>query len=138
MDKKIKFNIEQITDDIYIKIKDQMKNLILIDVVDKMFSDDLKTNIEAFSIFQNSLKNEINLFLDCFDLILKWVIIKSSTQQNPIFIKALIEFFETILYYISEKEYKLSDNESLIIIFTLIDKFSVAKLKENLKGILEK
>ncbi len=77
-------------------------------------------------------------FFDCFDLILKWVIIKSSSQQNPIFIKALIEFFDTVLNYISEKDYKLNDNECTIIIATLIDKFSVAKLKENLKNIIEK
>lgn len=138
MDKKIKFNIDQISDDMNIKLKDQIKNYILIDVVDKMFSDDLKMNIEVLSILQNSLKSEVNLFFDCFDLILKWVIIKSSSQQNPIFIKALIEFFESVLNYISEKDYKLNDNESTIIIATLIDKFSVAKLKENLKNIIEK
>jgi len=138
MEKKLKFNIDQITEDMNIKLKDQIKNYILIDVVDKMFSDDLKMNIEVLSILQNSLKSEASLFFDCFDLILKWVIIKSSSQQNPIFIKALIEFFDTVLNYISEKDYKLNDNECTMIIATLIDKFSVAKLKENLKNIIEK
>lgn len=138
MDKKIKFNIDNLTDDMNIKLKDQVKNFILIDVVDKMFSEDLKTNIETFATLQNSLKNENSLFFDSFDMILKWLFFKSSTQQNPIFIKALIEFFECVLNYITEKEYKLSDFESMIIVATLIDKFSVAKLKENLKSIIEK
>lgn len=138
LDKKLKLNIDQLNEDTNIKIKDQIKNLISADLLEKMFSDDIKVNIEALNLMQNSLQFEFNYVFDSFDLILKWIFIKSNSQQNPAFIKKLIEFFESLHSHLIDTELKLSDIESELLIATLIDKFSIAKLKDNLKSIIEK
>ena len=145
LDKKYKFNLDNVNEDYATKLKSELKLLFIPEFIDKLFSDDLRINTEALVILYTQMKDDMDVscnppFYDYLDLILKWIGLKTNNNHNPMIIKALLEFFELLHDKLIEKEYKLNESEGSIILALLVDKLGTnnAKVKDSAKFLLEK
>ena len=143
IDKKYKFNLDTINEDFEIKLKDQLRQVLSTDILEKLFHQDLKQNIDAIQILSTILKENALLtssLYDNLDLILKWIGWKSYNNQNPLLIKLVIDFCDKLIEKIGENELNLNETEGYILVAVLVDKLSNSnsKLKEISKILLEK
>ena len=141
-DKRTKFNLETVSKDYFIKLKDQCKGLFTEDFSKKIYSDDFRKQVEAFKEMKNQIDKKINIpiYFDNLDLILKIIGIKIMNNLNPTLMKNFFELLDSLYLVLSENKYKLNETESSIIINILIDKLSLNNntLRENLFSLLNK
>ena len=83
-DKKTKFNYNEINKDYSKQLIKQCKNLFTKSFSDKIFSDDIRKQVEAFKEMNDQINKKINIpiYLDNLDLILKIVGIKIINNSN--------------------------------------------------------
>ena len=126
-DKRTKFNLETVSKDYFIKLKDQCKGLFTEDFSKKIYSDDFRKQVEAFKEMKNQIDKKINIpiYFDNLDLILKIIGIKIMNNLNPTLMKNFFELLDSLYLVLSENKYKLNETESSIIINILIDKLSL-------------
>ena len=140
LDKKFKFTIDTMTKDDINKLKEYAKMIFCEDFINKVFSTDFKKEVEAFKKMMNNLddKENINLYFDHLDILLKIIGLKLNTVLNPALIKNLFLFLDRLYIVLNENEYKLSEIESNIIICLLIDKLSLNnnQLREHLINLI--
>jgi len=124
------------------KIKELSKILFCQDFNNKIFSTDFKKEVEAFKKMENNLdeRENINLYFDNLDIILKIIGINLYNVLNPALIKNLFLFLDSLYIILNENDYKISDIESNIIICLLIDKLSLNnnQIKDHLINLINK
>ena len=140
-DKTYKFNIENCNKDTINKIKDNFnKNLFNEDFSKKIFSDDFKKIIDAIKEIKIFLEENQNLtiFFDNLDIILKILGQKIYNNQNPSLTKTFFEFLQILINSAKNFKYNFTEIESNILISLLIDKLSISNntLKETLNEII--
>ena len=140
LDKKFKFTIDTMTKDDINKIKELAKILFSEEFGNKIFDNDFKKQVEALKKMKTNLdqRENINLYLDNLDIILKVIGIKITNVINPSLIKNLFLFLDSLYIIINENDYKISDIESNIILCVLIDKLSLNnnQLKDHLSNLI--
>ena len=140
LDKKFKFTIDTMTKDDINKLKELSKLLFSEEFYNKLFSTDFKKEVEAIKKMKNNLdeRENINIYFDNLDLILKIMAINLNNVLNPALIKNLFLFLDSLYIILNENDYKISDIESNIIICLLIDKLSLNnnQLKEQLFNLI--
>ena len=141
-DKRTKFNLETVSKDYFIKLKEQCKGLFTEMFAKKIFSDDFRKQVEAFKDMKGQIDKKINIpiYFDNLDLILKIIGIKILNNLNPTLMKNFFEFLDSLYTVLYENKYKINDTESNLIISLLIDKLSLNNntLKEHLLSLLNK
>ena len=141
-DKRTKFNLETVSKDYFIKLKEQCKGLFTEQFSKKIFSDDFRKQVEAYKDMKSQIDKKINIpiYYDNLDLILKIIGIKIINNLNPTLMKNFFEFLDSLYTVLFENKYKLNDTESNIIINILIDKLSLNNntLREHLISLLNK
>ena len=141
-DLKYKYSLDYIAKDSSIKsqLKESCKNLFIDEFNKKIFSDDFKKQVLAIKEMKDQLDKKINIpiYFDNLDLIVKILGINSNGNSNPTLIKNLLEFLDSLYNLIKEKNQKLNESESNIIISLLIDKLTINNntLKEHLNKLL--
>ena len=140
LDKKFKFTIDTMTKDDINKLKELSKLVFSEDFYNKMLSTDFKKEVEAFKRMKTNLdeRENISIYLDNLDIILKVISMKLNNVQNPALVKNLFLFLDSLYNVLNENDYKLSEIESNIIIWILIDKLSLNnnQLKEHLLNLI--
>ena len=140
LDKKYKFTIDTMTKDDINKLKEIAKLIFSDDFSNKILSTDFKKEVEAFKRMKSNLdeRENINTYLDNLDIILKVIAMKLSNVQNPALVKNLFLFLDSLYNILNENDYKLSEIESNIIIWILIDKLALnnSQLKEHLLNLI--
>ena len=83
-------------------------------------------------------RENIILYLDNLDIILKIIGIKLNNVLNPLLIKNLFLFLDSLYIILNENDYKLNEIESAIILCLLIDKLSLNnnQLKDHLINLI--
>ena len=141
-DKRTKFNLETVSKDYFIKLKEQCKGLFTEPFAKKIFSDDFRKQVEAFKDMKGQIDKKINIpiYFDNLDLILKIIGIKILNNLNPTLMKNFFEFLDSLYQVLFENKYKINETESNIIISLLIDKLSLNNntLREHLLSLLNK
>ena len=141
-DKRTKFNLETVSKDYFIKLKEQCKGLFTEVFAKKIFSDDFRKQVEAFKDMKGQIDKKINIpiYFDNLDLILKIIGIKILNNLNPTLMKNFFEFLDSLYQVLFENKYKINETESNIIISLLIDKLSLNNntLREHLLSLLNK
>ena len=141
-DKRTKFNLETVSKDYFIKLKEQCKGLFTEMFAKKIFSDDFRKQVEAFKDMKGQIDKKINIpiYFDNLDLILKIIGIKILNNLNPTLMKNFFEFLDSLYTVLYENKYKINDTESNLIISLLIDKLSLNNkfLRDNLLSLLNK
>jgi hypothetical protein len=146
-DKKFKFSLDTITDDMVNKLKEAMKTFMYPEFVDKLYHEDLKFTIEGINHLHNYLKenwNESNPLpyniFEYLDLLLKYIGWRSNSNQNPMLVKSVLELFETLSNVINSSEYEFTETEGFIVLSILVDKLgnSNAKFREISRALMEK
>ena len=75
---------------------------------------------------KNLDKNEnIEVYFDNFDIILKTISLKVYNNFNPALAKALCDFFESLYNVIAEHQYFMTDIEIYILFSLLMEKLSI-------------
>jgi hypothetical protein len=143
IDKRYKFNLDTINEDFEIKLKEQLKQIVTTEILEKLFHQDLKHNIDVLVTFGSIIRDNgllISGMYDNLDLILKWVGWKAYNNQNPLLIKFVIEFCDTLIEKLGENELGLNETEGYILVAVLVDKLANNnnKLREISKILLEK
>jgi len=143
IDKRYKFNLDTINEDFEIKLKEQLKQIVTTETLEKLFHQDLKHNIDVLVTFGSIIRDNglvISSMYDNLDLILKWVGWKSYNNQNPLLIKFVIEFCDVLIEKLGENELGLNETEGYILVAVLVDKLANNnnKLREISKILLEK
>ena len=140
LDKKFKFTIDTMTKDDINKLKETSKMIFKEEFYNKIFSTDFKKEVEALKNMKNNLdeKENISLYFEHLDIILKVISLKMNNVLNPALIKSLFLFLDSLYNILNENDYKLSEIESNIIICLLIDKLSLNnnQLKEHLFNLI--
>ena len=141
-DKKIKFNLDKVNKDYFIKLKDQCKNLFTEAFIKKIFSENLIKQVESFKDMKEEIDKKINIpiYFDNLDLLLKIISIIIINNLTSTLIKNFLEFLDSLYKVIYENKYEINEIESNIIINLLIDKLSLNNnsLKEHLFSLLNK
>ena len=140
LDKKFKFTIDTMTKDDINKIKEISKIIFCEDFNNKIFSTDFKKQVEALKKMKNNLdeRENISIYFENLDIILKIVDLKLNNVLNPALIKNLFLFLDSLYIILIENDYKLNEIESNIIICLLIDKLSLTnnQLKDHLLNLI--
>jgi len=146
-DKKSKFNLDAPSDEYINKLKENLNHIFITEYVQKLLSDDIKSNVEALNLIINYLveySQQTNYaFLEYLDIFLKWIFWKINSNQNPSIIKAVFELFEILgeIFLGLDSNFKLNDIEIYIIVNCICDKLgnTSEKIREQAKElILEK
>jgi hypothetical protein len=140
LDKKFKFTIDTMTKDDINKLKETSKLIFSEEFSGKILSNDFKKQVEAIKTMKNNLdqRENISLYLDNLDIILKVIAIKLNSVLNPLLVKNLFLFLDSLYIILNENDYKLNDIESAIILCLLIDKLSLNnnQLKDHLLNLI--
>ncbi len=140
LDKKFKFSIDTMIKDDINKLKETAKIVFCEDFINKIFSTDFKKEVEALKRVKNNLdeRENINLYFDYLDILLKIIGLKLNNVLNPALVKNLFLFLDSLYIILNENDYKLSEIESNIIICLLIDKLSINnnQLKDHLINLI--
>ena len=140
LDKKFKFTIDTMTKDDINKLKELAKLLFIEEFSNKILDNDFKKQVEALKKMKNNLdqRENINLYLDNLDIILKILSIKVINVINPSLVKNLFLLLDSLYIIINENEYKVSEIESSIILCILIEKLSLNnnQLKDHLSNLI--
>ena len=131
LDKKYNFNISSMTKDDHNKIKEMSEKLFTEEFLKKILNQDFLKVIEGLNEMKQSLdKNEnIQVYFDNFDIILKIISLKAYNNFNPALAKALCDFFESLYNVITEHEYYMSDMEINIIFTLLMEKSTINNIE---------
>jgi hypothetical protein len=79
---------------------------------------------------QNLDKNEnIQIYLENFDIILKLISIKLYNNFNPAVARVLCEFFESLYNIVDDNDYSMTDIEINIILALLIEKYQINNIE---------
>ena len=134
-DKKFKFSIDTISNDDIVKLKEFSKIIFNDDFKTSIFENNLNKEIDFFTKMTNYLdeKENLSIFFDNLDIILKIISLKINNNYNPSLLKHFFAFLESMYYVIKEIGYQLNEIEANIILCLLIDKISINnyQIKEN-------
>ena len=124
IDKKNKFNIESKDFEYINKVKDNMKFIFTAEQINKLYHNDVKKNVLALGLITSSLNDEDDKpkVIENFDIILKYIAWKISTNQNPSLVKSFFELCEAAAKVISNET--LNDTEINILFNLLSDKLT--------------
>ena len=140
LDKKFKFTIDTMTKDDINKLKEISKLVFCEEFYNKILANDFKKQVEALKKMKSNLdqRENISLYFDNLDIILKIIGIKLNSVLNPLLIKTLFLFLDSLYNILNENEYKLNEIESTIILCLLIDKLSLNnnQLKDHLLNLI--
>ena len=140
LDKKFKFTIDNMTKDDINKLKDYSKILFTEAFYNNVFDNDFQKVSQCLKMIKNNIdkKDNINLYLDNLDIILKVIAFKLNNNLNPLLIKNLFSFLDSLYILVNENGYKFHEIEFNIIICLLADKLSLnnIQLKENLINLI--
>ena len=131
LDKKYNFNLNTLTKDDYNNIKEISEQLFTEGFLKKMLNTDFSKQIEALMDMKNNLdKNEnIQTYLNNFDIILKLISIKIYNNFNPSLTKALCEFLDSLFNVVNGYEYFMTDIEINMILALLIEKYHINNIE---------
>ena len=142
LDKKFKFSIDIITRDDIIKLKEYSKIIFIDDFNTKIFENNLNKEIDFFNKMKINLdaKENLDIFLDNLDIILKIISLKINNNYNPSLLKHFFSLIDSIYIMIKETEYQLDEIEANIILCLLIDKISINnnQIKETALNLIRK
>ena len=129
LDKKYKFNLSTMTKDDFNKIKEISEKLFTEEFLKKMLNQDFNKQIEGLKDMRQNLdKNEnILIYLENFDIILKLISMKTYNNFNPALTKGLCEFLESLYKIVNNYEYIITDIEINIILMLLMSKLQSSK-----------
>ena len=127
LDKKFKFSIDTISQDDINKLKEYAKIIFIDDFSTKIFENNLNKEIDFFNKMKSYLeaKEDLYIFFDNMDIILKIISLKINNNYNPSLLKHFFMLLNTIYLIISEAEYHLDEIEANIILCLLTDKISI-------------
>ena len=135
LDKKFKFSIDTISKDDIIKLKEFAKIIFNDDFNNNIFENSLNKEIDFFTKMKNFLdeKENLGIFLDNLDVILKIISLKINNNYNPSLLRHFFAFLESMYNIIKETGYQLNEIEANIILCLLVDKISINnyQIKEN-------
>ena len=141
LDKKFKFSIDTISKDDISKLKEFSKIIFIEEFSTKIFENNLNKEIDFFNRIKGFLesKENLNVFFDNMDIILKIISLKINHNYNPALIKHFFDLMENIYNLLSETGYELNEIESSIILCLLIDKLSInnIQIKENSVNLIK-
>ena len=135
LDKKFKFSIDTISKDDIIKLKEFAKIIFNDDFNNNIFENSLNKEIDFFTKMKNFLdeKENLGIFLDNVDIILKIISLKINNNYNPSLLRHFFAFLDSMLNIIKETVYKLNEIESDIILCLLIVKIYINNYKKKEK-----
>ena len=127
LDKKFKFSIDTISQDDINKLKEYAKIIFIDDFSTKIFENNLNKEIDFFNKMKSYLeaKEDLYIFFDNMDIILKIISLKINNNYNPSLLKHFFILLNTIYLIINEAEYHLDEIEANIILCLLTDKISI-------------
>ena len=131
LDKKYKFNLSTMTKDDFNKIKEISEKLFTEEFLKKMINQDFNKQIEGLKDMKQNLdKNEnIHVYLENFDIILKLISMKTYNNFNPALTKGLCEFLESLYNIVNNHEYIITDIEINIILMLLMSKLQINNIE---------
>ena len=126
----------------YNQIKELIENIFSKNGNIKLLNNHFKNEITTYQIMIKELNNKenITIYFDNMDIILKLVGFKLYNTINTSLIKTILEFLESLYLVLNEYNYKLNDIEYNIIILVLIEKLNIYNnyLKEKILTLLSK
>ena len=131
LDKKYKFNLNTLTKDDIKSIKEISEKLFTEEFLKKMLNIDFLKQIEALKEMKENLdkKENIQVYFDNLDIILKLISVKIYNNFNPALSKGLCEFLESLFTVINEHGYNINDIEINIILALLIEKLQINNIE---------
>ena len=131
MDKKYKFNLNTLTKDDFKNIKETSEKLFTEDFLRKMINQDFVKQLEALKEMKDNLdkKENIIVYFDNLDIILKLVSMKTYNNVNPALTKGLCEFLESLYNSINEHDYNMTDIEINMILALLMEKLQINNIE---------
>jgi len=109
-------------------------------LIEMMFSNKLKTQLEAIKIFYEQVKSnsEIPGIIDSLDLIFKWLGILLNDQSNTAIYKAILDFLTILFGVLQNEKYLFSDFEASLIFPLLCDLLGTvnSQLRPDIKNML--
>ena len=122
------------------KLKKQLRQILHPNLIDYMFSGQLKKQLESIRILNESIKSGIELtqMMEILDLIFKWITIILYDQSNTAIIKSTMEYIKLMFDKLFETKYSLTESESNIIFPILCEKLGIqnSNIKETVQQIL--
>ena len=131
LDKKYKFNLNTLTKDDFKNIKETSEKLFTEDFLRKMINQDFVKQLEALKEMKDNLdkKENIIVYFDNLDIILKLVSMKTYNNVNPALTKGLCEFLESLYNSINEHDYNMTDIEINMILALLMEKLQINNIE---------
>ena len=127
LDKKYKFNLNTLTKDDFKNIKETSEKLFTEEFLRKMINQDFVKQLEALKEMKDNLdkKENIQVYFDNLDIILKLVSMKTYNNVNPALTKGLCEFFESLYNSVNEHDYNMTDIEINMVLALLMEKLQI-------------
>ena len=124
LDKKNDFNIYKMSLEEFNEIKELSKNIFTNNFIKKIFSSDFEEEVSAYQLMINQLKRKENIIIyyDNLDIILKIIGYRVIKTKNTSLIKFILEYLDSLIILIIEYNYILNDVEYKIIFSILIKK----------------
>ena len=127
LDKKYKFNLNTLTKDDFKNIKETSEKLFTEEFLKKMINQDFVKQLEALKEMKDNLdkKENIQVYFDNLDIILKLVSMKTYNNVNPALTKGLCEFLESLYNSVNEHDYNMTDIEINMVLALLMEKLQI-------------
>ena len=133
------------------KLRYDIKDNILPELYDKMYAEDLKTNIQAVQALKKLLIVEFVGTVDILDIILRWLFVKVSEKTtivrspsgqdlSAVLAKEVLDYLLGLVLSLEAADYKLLDFEAEALLQCLVEEINVEhySLKITVHKILQK
>lgn len=136
---RCKWSVEELRLDYVERMNEQLRTCVSSDLFTKMSSPDFKKQVEALSHLTAFLSSELSMFIECADVIIKWIFVKMmDTTINTQVMKGILELSAAMIAAFEEDQYRLHQVEVELFLMIMCDKsgHNNATFRTQIRGIM--